>query len=111
MTEREELHQYISDAFKDVNGFRPRHFDCVNMPMDDLRKLADDLEDEVQRSIQCDLQRDEEAIAAYEQAIVSCMNNGAQDRATAVRWLKQAVDADSDDWFRWEMGLPNNYQL
>ena len=52
--ERQDLATYISDTFKAVNGFRPRWWDLREWSVEDLRKEAKSLEDEVVASIEQD---------------------------------------------------------
>ena len=50
--ERADLATYISDTFKAINGFRPRWWDMREWSIEDLRKEAKSLEDEVVASIE-----------------------------------------------------------
>ena len=52
--ERADLASFISDTFKAINGFRPHFGDMTEWPLDDLRREAQSLEDEVFASIQRD---------------------------------------------------------
>ena len=52
--ERADLASFISDTFKAINGYRPRFWDMRNWPLDDLRREAQSLEDEVIASIKRD---------------------------------------------------------
>ena len=64
--ERQDLATYISDTFKSVNGFRPRWWDLREWSVEDLRKEAKSLEDEVVASIE--RERAEEARRQLEMA-------------------------------------------
>ena len=64
--ERQDLATYISDTFKAVNGFRPRWWDLREWSVEDLRKEATSLEDEVVASIERD--RRQEAARQAEMA-------------------------------------------
>ena len=64
--ERQDLATYISDTFKAINGFRPRWWDLREWSVEDLRKEATSLEDEVVASIERD--RAEEARRQSEMA-------------------------------------------
>ena len=64
--ERQDLATYISDTFKAVNGFRPRWWDLREWSVEDLRKEAKSLEDEVVASIERD--RRQEAARQAEMA-------------------------------------------
>ena len=52
--ERADLACFISDTFKAINGFRPHFGDMTEWPLDDLRREAQSLEDEVIASIKRD---------------------------------------------------------
>ena len=54
ISERQDLASYISDTFKAINGFRPHFGNMGEWPLDDLRREAQSLEDEVVASIQRD---------------------------------------------------------
>lgn len=79
MNEREELFSYISDAFKGVHGFRPRHINWREETVESLTAIADSLHREIAEE-----NEQEEA------AIALTIQHGAADRATAIRWLQQA---------------------
>ena len=64
--ERADLATYISDTFKAINGFRPRWWDMREWSIEDLRKEAKSLEDEVVASIERD--RAQEAARQVEMA-------------------------------------------
>ena len=64
--ERADLASYISDTFKAINGFRPRWWNLHEWSLEDLRKEAKSLEDEVVLSIQ--RERAEEARRQAEMA-------------------------------------------
>ena len=64
--ERVDLAGYISDTFKAINGFRPRWWDLREWSVEDLRKEATSLEDEVVASIERD--RRQEAARQAEMA-------------------------------------------
>jgi len=50
-SERDDLICYIWDAYKDVNGFRPRWMNFEGMSVQDLRDEADYLSNEISNSI------------------------------------------------------------
>lgn len=97
-TVRESLISYISDAYKDANGFRPRglwNFDA--MSISDLEALASRLSDEVCAAIEQDRQDELLAQANWEKAVSAMYAHGAADRETAVRWLLDAENLDDYD--------------
>ena len=56
--ERQDLATYISDTFKAINGFRPRWWDLREWSVEDLRKEATSLEDEVVASVSLERARE-----------------------------------------------------
>ena len=56
--ERQDLATYISDTFKAINGFRPRWWDLREWSVEDLRKEATSLEDEVGASVSLERARE-----------------------------------------------------
>jgi len=114
---KEDLFSYISDGFKDANGFRPRGYDWMNMSVAELEAWADEVSADVARSIKEDDAREAAAIAEFENSIAATMAAGAADRETAFRWL---LDAENlDEWDRaygaervnWVFGVGYNYNL
>jgi len=82
---KNELIQILWDLFKDVHGVRPRGMAYEQW-------LVADLEWEIamlQRQLEADLrwQREQE-----DRAINACMDCGAPDIATAMRWLEDAYE-------------------
>jgi hypothetical protein len=103
----------IWDLFKDVNGFRPRHMDLDSMSLEELNELYDSLLVELKEVNAREAARQAEAVAAFESKVDELMESGAKDRATAIRWLKDA-EGDSytwhdDDYFEYNNGLPYGY--
>jgi hypothetical protein len=74
--ERQDLATYISDTFKAVNGFRPRWWDLREWSVEDLRKEAKSLEDEVVASIERDRRQEaarQAEMAAHHLAVSKAM--------------------------------------
>lgn len=117
LSRRDELLSYISDAFKDVNGFRPRGFGYNDMSDDELEAAAEKLSDEVVDSINEERNWELEARANWEAAVASAIGNGAPDRESAVRWLFDAEGFDENDlWdgasgISYKLGCGFNYNL
>ena len=74
--ERADLASYISDTFKGINGFRPRWWNLNKWSLEDLRKEAKSLEDEVVVSIERDRAREaarQAEMAAHHLAVAKAM--------------------------------------
>ena len=110
--ERAELSDYISDTYKEINGVRPRHIDFWNTDLSELKAIADDLTEEAKRHIEYEEQRELELIAEFEHQISSNIQHGACDRATAIRWIVQALETDLDDpgYICYLLQIPYNYE-
>ena len=81
--EREDVMMWVSDLFKDVNGFRPRGYKFNEWSNKELEDFVNDLIDISEKE------------AAEEQewankAIKDVISVGACDKETALRWLDQA---------------------
>ena len=77
---------WVSDLFKDVNGFRPRGYDFHTWSFEELTDFINDLSDTSDR-------QEAQEEAWVEKAIADVMSVGV-DKKTALRWLDEA-DADA----------------
>ena len=74
---------WVSDLFKDVNGFRPRGYNFQNWSFQELADFVTDL-------MVINAKQVEEERAWENKAIKDVMSVGAEDKETAARWLDQA---------------------
>ena len=74
---------WVSDLFKDVNGFRPRGYNFQNWSFQELADFVTDL-------MFINAKQAEEERAWENKAIEDVMSVGAEDKETAARWLDQA---------------------
>lgn len=86
---KDELIQTLWDLFKDVHGVRPRSMDYDRWSLTDLEFEVAML----QRSLEDELRWEREQ---EDRAINACMDAGASDIATAMRWLEDAYDMEFD---------------
>ena len=84
---RDEMLQTLWDLFKDVHGVRPRGMGYEKYSVTDLEWEVAML----QRSLEDDLRWEREQ---EDRAINACMDCGASDIATAMRWLEEAYDME-----------------
>jgi hypothetical protein len=82
--------QILSDLHKDARGFRPG---------EQFWASWDGLCQEVEDSIRQEQQQQARAQAAWEADIQRLIEIGAGDRATAIRWDMEAMDARHGDHF------------
>lgn len=84
---KDEMLQTLWDLFKDVHGVRPRGMGYEKYSVTDLEwevaMLQRSLEDEIR------WEREQE-----DRAINACMEAGADDIATAMRWLEDAYEME-----------------
>ncbi len=74
---------WVSDLYKDVNGFRPRGYNFHNWSFQELGDFVTDL-------MAINTKQIEDEKAWENKAIKDVMSVGADDKETALRWLDQA---------------------
>lgn len=106
--------ELYSDLHKDARGFRPgdsgyNYWSSLtpsekqvqwNALVRELNKRNDDEQAEQKLAIQ-----------RFENQVQHWIEFGANDRETAIRWIKQAEDAENeeDDYLCYRLGLPYGY--
>lgn len=86
-TYKDELVQTLWDLFKEVHGVRPRGMGYEKYSVTDLEHEVARL----QRSLEEEIRHEREM---EDRAINSCMDCGASDIATAMRWLEDAYEME-----------------
>ena len=84
---KNELVQTLWDLFKEVHGVRPRGMGYEKYSVADLEWEVAML----QRQLEADLRWEREQ---EDRAINACMDCGASDIATAMRWLEDAYEME-----------------
>ncbi len=79
----DEALMWVSDLYKDVNGFRPRGYNFSSWSFQELTDFINDLSDIADKQVQ-----DEKDFE--QKALKDVMSVGAPDKKTALRWLDQA---------------------
>lgn len=79
----EDTLMWVSDLYKDVNGFRPRGYNFHNWSFQELADFVTDL-------MAINIKQIDEEKAWENKAIKDVLSVGAQDKETALRWLDQA---------------------
>lgn len=79
----DETLMWVSDLYKDVNGFRPRGYNFHNWSFQELADFVTDL-------MVINAKQAEDERAWENKAIKDVMSVGAEDKETAARWLDQA---------------------
>jgi hypothetical protein len=100
---------HLSDAFKDVNGFRPHHYKEWWTEAD-LEAEYDRLQVECKAVMLREEAAHKDALVRFDALIQETIGHGAADRETAIRWLLQADSIDINnrqdvEHFFWTHGL------
>lgn len=113
MTEREEMLSLISDLHKDAYGFRPSQGTWVRYKAMTTKELSaewDSLLKTSQESMEEEKRVKQLNAKKFEERIADLISMGAQDRATAIRWIADAEEVDGDMGFlEYKCGLEYNY--
>jgi len=80
---KDELIQTLWDLFKDVHGVRPRGMNYDRWSLTDLEWEVAMLQNQLEDDLRWEREQQDRAINA-------CMDAGASDIATAMRWLEDA---------------------
>jgi succinate dehydrogenase/fumarate reductase-like Fe-S protein len=109
---KDELYQYISDTSKAAQGFRCR-MDINDYTLEQLEEIAKRYEREAEAEFRREEEARQRAVETFEANVARCIECGAADRATAIRWLWDAYVATDSyaamyGWeaFEHDHGLP-----
>jgi hypothetical protein len=82
-------------------------YDYDAMTMAELEALADRLSDAVGEAIREQEETDARAVAEFEALVANTISLGAEDRATAIKWILDSVDHGGDFGYAcYLLGLP-----
>ena len=111
LTRKEQLECIVWDAYKNAHGFRPRHMNLQAMTEQELEAELSYLSDVIDRNEREREAEEAEAIVRFEARVKSLIETGASDRETAIRWIRQAEDAEYGDmdFLCYTLGLPYGY--
>ena len=110
MTRTEELQAIHWEMYKDAHGWRPRHVDTTNWTENDYALEFMWLEAIIHQKELDRAFSEGKAIERFEARIANLMATGAQDRATAIRWIMDAEGAAGDpDFAEYLLGVPYGY--
>ena len=105
----------FSDLHKDAMGFRPSQgfYQWIETANDDeLQAEWDSLLQALDRRNRLEAEREQIAIAKFEAAVALTIASGANDRATAIQWLKDAEGDQyvaDEEYFEYLNGIPYGY--
>ena len=107
------LEQYACqywDMYKDAYGVRPRGIDTSSWTEADFEAEFQMLGKVIEQEDIARKEAEAEATAKFEQHVTNTICMGAKDRATALRWIMDASQADGDwEYFCFLNGLPYGY--
>lgn len=114
LSRREELLSYISDAYKDANGFRPRGLGYNEMSVVELEAEAEYLSKAVGEAIAEERKNELRLRAKWEESVNAALEAGAPDRESAVRWLFDAENFGEEEdagYINFKFGVGYDYDL
>jgi len=110
MTVLEQMQCQFWDMYKDAYGVRPRGIDTTSWTEADFEAEFQMLGKVIEQEDIARKEAEAEATAKFEQHVTNTMCMGAKDRATALRWIMDASQADGDwEYFCFLNGLPYGY--
>jgi hypothetical protein len=106
----EQLQSIYWDAYKDAHGFRPRGIDTSAWTVADFEAELVTLGEVADRANAERLEREADAAKALEERILVLIGMGADDRATAIKWIAEAEEANGDlEYLCYLLGLRYGY--
>ena len=110
MTVLEQMQCQFWDMYKDAYGVRPRGIDTTSWTEADFEAEFQMLGKVIEQEDIARKEAEAEATAKFEQHVTNTICMGARDRATALRWIMDASQADGDwEYFCFLNGLHYGY--
>jgi len=110
MTVLEQMACQYWDMYKDAHGIRPRGIDTSTWTEADFMKEFEYLAQVITQQEEARVEAEHLASVKFEQRVLILMGMGADDRATAIRWIHEAEGTSGDDeYLCWTLGLPYSY--
>lgn len=108
LSELEQLECTYCEMYKDAHGIKARWYKAESV--EQARRDIENLSREVERTIAREAEEQQQAAVRFEKLVDDTIENGAKDRATALRWIHMAEATDGDDEFLcFKRGLPYGY--
>lgn len=103
----------FSDLYKDVYGFRPRGHEFYEAEPSRKQEIWDTLLDNLDRVLEEESEARELAIDDFEKSVAKFLSLGAENRYTAIKWIKDAEDCSGYltdyDELEYRFNLPYGY--
>jgi hypothetical protein len=110
MTVLEQMACQYWDMYKDAHGIRPRGIDTSAWTEADFMKEFEYMAKLITQQEEARVEAEHMASVKFEQRVLNLMCMGAEDRATAIRWIHEAEGTSGDDeYLCWTLGLPYSY--
>lgn len=103
----------FSDLHKDAYGFRPRAHEFWDATPDRKQVIWDNTLEALDQALAEEKRREAHAITRFEEQIAKMIICGANDRETALRWIRDSYDEFDrmygDGYIEFDHGLPYGY--
>jgi hypothetical protein len=109
--ERQELISFIWDAYKDVNGIRPRWLDFSTYSDEDLQSWYKSMLIDLREHFETEKVMELEAVKKFEADVTHIISCGAVSRKNAIEWIMEAEDVVDSEALCFAYGLPYNYEF
>jgi hypothetical protein len=110
MSKLEQAQCIYWDMHKDAYGVRPRCIDTSAWTLEDFEAEFKVLSEAIEREDIARKASEAEAVAKFEKHVTNTICMGAGDRATALRWIMDASNANGDwEYLCYDLGLPYRY--
>jgi len=110
MSELEQLACEYWDFYKEAHGFRPRGIDTSSWTVEQFQAEFTELGRICKQNAEFRAEDEARAAVKFETRIAELIASGAGDRATAIRWVAEAEDADGDmEYLCFLLGLEYGY--
>ena len=110
LTQLEQARELYWDMYKDAFGVRPRGVDTSGWTLEDFEAEFEGLGVAIEAEDKARIEAEATATVVFEQRIYTLIHAGANDRATAIRWIHEAEDTNGDDeYLAYTLSLPYGY--
>jgi hypothetical protein len=109
LSELEQAQEIYSDMHKDAYGFRPR-FNYGNYTLEQLNAEFETMSKIIEQEDSTRKDAEVKAVVRFEKQLASMMQDGAQTRQQALKWIHDAEGSAGDEsYLEYLLGLPYGY--
>jgi hypothetical protein len=109
LSELEQAQEIYSDMHKDAYGFRPR-FDYSNYTLEQFTAEFETMGKVIEQENSTRKDAEVKAVKRFEKQLASMMQDGAQTRQQALKWIHDAEGSGGDEsYLEYLIGLPYGY--